>query len=323
MNDRIVTCLNRRGILSAIPLLPWALHSSEACRSLECVRFGVITDVHQDVMHDAPERLKLFVDAMNEADVDFIIQLGDFCIPHPRNLEFMEVWKSYRGSRYHVLGNHDMDGGYKPEQTVEYYGMPGRYYAFDSGSIRSLVLDTNEPGGTSRGYKKYIAKDQLDWIERQLESSEKPVCVFLHHPLDEPKGIENRAQVRAVLERAQARSGKILGVFSGHFHEDYHRTVGNIRYIQINSASYVWLGEVGARDTFHSEIHKKYPSLRSVAAYRDPLWAIVSIDFASNQLRIEGRDSAWVGPDPWERGAKESDYPKESNKPAIQSRLIL
>ena len=100
------------------------------------VRFGLIADVHKDVMHDADSRLKTFVKAMTEQDVDFILQLGDFCIPASYNLPFMTIWNSFPGPRYHVLGNHDMDGngverpdvayGWKREETVEYWGMESR-----------------------------------------------------------------------------------------------------------------------------------------------------------------------------------------------------
>ena len=44
------------------------------------LRFGVIADVHKDIMHDADQRLRTFVDTMKKEDVNFIVQLGDFCI---------------------------------------------------------------------------------------------------------------------------------------------------------------------------------------------------------------------------------------------------
>ena len=38
------------------------------------VRFGVMTDIHKDIMHDADERLSVFVDRMNKLKPDFVIQ---------------------------------------------------------------------------------------------------------------------------------------------------------------------------------------------------------------------------------------------------------
>ena len=32
---------------------------------------------------------------MNEAKVDFIVQLGDFCVPIERNRPFMTIWNGF------------------------------------------------------------------------------------------------------------------------------------------------------------------------------------------------------------------------------------
>ena len=54
------------------------------------VRFGIITDVHNDVMHDGEYRLRSFLNAAKNKDLDFIIQLGDFCQPKEANKEFFK-----------------------------------------------------------------------------------------------------------------------------------------------------------------------------------------------------------------------------------------
>lgn len=43
------------------------------------VRFGLITDVHEDLQKDATLRMREFVQRANEEKVDFVIQLGDLC----------------------------------------------------------------------------------------------------------------------------------------------------------------------------------------------------------------------------------------------------
>ena len=40
------------------------------------VRFGVCTDVHKDIMHDADERLAAFISEAKGRDLDFIIQIN-------------------------------------------------------------------------------------------------------------------------------------------------------------------------------------------------------------------------------------------------------
>ncbi len=59
------------------------------------VSFGICTDVHKDLMHDADERLSKFINDMNQKQVDFTIQLGDFCRPYTYNDTFMNIWNSF------------------------------------------------------------------------------------------------------------------------------------------------------------------------------------------------------------------------------------
>jgi hypothetical protein len=288
------------------------------------VTFGLISDVHQDVMPDGVERIRAFVDAMTKAKPDFILQLGDFCQPKPANRKFLDAWNSFAGPRYHVLGNHDMDGGFTSTQTCAFLGSPAPYYAFTAGPIRGVVLNGNEPGGKATGYKRFIGAEQLAWLERELARSDRPAVIFIHQPMDDANGgsigLENSAAVRAVIEKA---SSKVAAVFSGHFHLDYHRVVNGIHHLQINSASYLWLGnEKLARETFPPEIHNAFKSLKNVAAYREPLWALVTLDFERGTLVVEGKHSEWIGPDPWQRGATEKDISRETTRPAISDRRL-
>ncbi|MBN8456872.1 MAG: metallophosphoesterase [Verrucomicrobia bacterium] len=282
------------------------------------IRFGLITDIHQDVMHDGPERLSRFIAAMKEEKVDFIVQLGDFCVPHERNRAFLDEWNKFSGPRYHVLGNHDTDGGYKREQAVAFLGMPGRFYRFDQGGIRFLALDGNDRGGTTKGYPKFIAADQIDWLKRELDEATMPVIVLIHQPLESAGGVDNGEQVRGLLEtsRRDGRPG-VAAVLTGHLHLDYVRRINGIPHIQFNSASYVWLPGNDRRKIYDEAAHKAHPYLDHVAPYRDPLWAVVTLDKSAGTLSIKGRRTEWVGPDPWERKAPEKDYPRDITRPAI------
>lgn len=103
---------------------------------------------------------------------------------------------------------------------------------------------------------------------------------------------------------------------------DYERVVNGIRYFQINSAAYWWLNNPAARrETYPPEVHRKYRYLTHVAAYRAPLWAVVTLDFDRGDLVIEGRRTEWVGPDPWSRG-EVTDRPREHLHPWISDRRL-
>ena len=49
------------------------------------IKLGIITDLHQDIMHDGPARLKVFLDAMANEKPDALLQLGDFAYPTKGN----------------------------------------------------------------------------------------------------------------------------------------------------------------------------------------------------------------------------------------------
>jgi hypothetical protein len=314
----------RRITVGSAALAHWIANPALAASSRR-VRFGLIADIHPDVLPDGLARVQAFVKAMTEARVDFILQLGDFVWPKPSNQVFLDAWNQYAGLRYHVLGNHDMDDGYSREQTVAFVGMPAMHYTFPAGPALGVVLDGNEPGGTRRGYKRFMGPTQLAWLASELARSTRPCLIFIHQPFDfdHDDALENAAEVRAVLERAEkARPGTVLAVFSGHFHLDYTRVVNGIRYFQINSAAYWWLNnEAAKRDVYSAEVHKAYRWASHVAPYRDPLWAVVTLDLDRGELVIEGRRSEWLGPDPWARG-ETTDRPKESLHPWISDHRV-
>ncbi|MCC6232798.1 MAG: metallophosphoesterase family protein [Verrucomicrobiales bacterium] len=321
--------VSRRHVLRRLTLAPALLPALRATaqppQPSGRLRFGLIADIHPDMLPDGRDRVRAFVATMQAARVDFILQLGDFCWPAPSNRRYLEAWNEYRGPAYHVLGNHDMDEGYTREQTVAYCGMPGMHYTFEAGPIRGLVLDGNEPGGKASGYRRFMGPEQLAWLEGELKRADRPVMLFIHQPIDAdlPDYLENSASVRAVLEQAESqRPGTVLAVFSGHLHMDYERVVKGIRYVQVNSAAYWWLNNPAARrETYPSEVHQKYRYLTHVAAYRDPLWALVTVDLDRRELQIEGRRTEWIGPDPWTRG-ETTDRPHEHIRPQISDRRM-
>lgn len=142
-------CLNRRSFIKSSVLvgttivLPLDVFSITPKK--ETIAFGLIADVHKDVMHDADRRLQEFIDRASQKNLDFILQLGDFCRPYNHNKDFLNIFDSYKGDKFHVLGNHDMDGGFSREQTRAYWNMPENYYSFDKKGIHFIVLDGNDP----------------------------------------------------------------------------------------------------------------------------------------------------------------------------------
>ena len=108
------------------------------------IRIGICTDVHLNLMHDSELRLSTFVDAMNKAKPDFIIELGDFMTPDKKYAHFIDTWNLFQGDKYHVIGNHETDGGFSKSQVLESRGMSHPYYSFDKNGFHFIVLDGND-----------------------------------------------------------------------------------------------------------------------------------------------------------------------------------
>jgi Icc protein len=288
------------------------------------IRVGMIADVHQDVMHDGEERVQKFINDMKHREASLIVNLGDFCVPHPRNDSFLAVWNQFEGARLHVLGNHDMDGGRKREQTVEFYGCPARYYSYDHQGIHFVILDGNDPDGKP-GYACSVNEAQREWLRTDLLQTHQPTVILIHQPIDAyDQHVRTAVEVRKVLAEANQLAGyrKVIAVFCGHAHLDYVKESDGIPHVQINSASYVWVDKRHAN--YPPEIQQAHPSLAATCPYAEPLWAFVSFDCQRGEIVIEGRETTWVGPDPWEVGLAEDSYQRsrELCRPAISGRTL-
>lgn len=150
------------------------------------ITFGVVTDLHYDLMHDSNGRAKLFIDAMIKEQPNFTIQLGDFFVPKPQNKPLMDIWRNFTGEKYHVLGNHDTDGGFSKEQILAFWGTKFPYYSFDKNGFHFVTLDGNEKSQTTKiaGYPRSIAQKELNWLKEDLQDTTLPTVLFCHQGLE-------------------------------------------------------------------------------------------------------------------------------------------
>lgn len=321
--------MNRRRFLSTTLLSSLSIGISPsliACSSglTKKLTLGLIADLHVDLIPDAVERLKAFLEASGMKDVNALIQLGDFAIPAESNQGVIDLFNSFHSYTYHVLGNHDTDGGYSWEACLKAYGMQSRYYAFDLEGVRVLVLDGNEKGSPSYtgGYPCYIGSVQKAWMEEELEKAKIPILILSHQPLAGTGCIDNSGEIQALLGNY---ADKILLALNGHSHVDDHLTVQGVHFVHINSASYYWVGRDYVHLSYPEAIHADYPHLSKTCPYSDPLFAFLTIDWEKGVLQLEGRNSNWRGPSPQELGYVLPDIPAEQELliPAIRSREII
>lgn len=225
------------------------------------LRFGMFTDPHSA---DAPPNGTRFyresiakmtecVTRMYAEKVDFLIELGDFKdqdrtpteVSTLRYLDAVEAaFGRFRGPRYHVLGNHDMDSISKEQflSRVENTGIARdrSYYSFEKKGLHVVVLDANftsAGAGYNRGNFDWkdasVPGEELEWLARDLASTSKPSIMFVHQQLDDGGDhlVRNAGEVRRTLEAG----GNVLAVFQGHNHAGDYRLINRIHYYTLKA----------------------------------------------------------------------------------------
>ncbi len=225
--------------------------------TIKPISFGWVTDIHYALakvkwdryFFESKEKLSEAILLYNQLKPDFIIETGDFKDENAepdkaKTMQYLKeieaVYANFKGPRYHVLGNHDLDSLSKQEfqGMVNNTGIPAAqtWYAFVRRGWRFIVLDAcfradEVPYDNSNfnWYDTAVSQIQLEWLQNELSESRQPICIFVHQPVDGEGDIyvNNAVQVRQVLEK----SNKVLAVFQGHKHEGAYQMINGIHYI--------------------------------------------------------------------------------------------
>lgn len=281
------------GIVLQIPRTAMAMFPSK----VKSIKAGLITDLHHDVMHDAPERLQTFLSHMKKNKPDFIMQMGDFAYPNDKNKGLIDEFNNGHQIALHVIGNHDTDSGHTKDQCLSYWKMPARYYTKEIGGVCFIILDGNDKGSPTHkgGYPSYINDEQKAWLQQQLKQINKPIVIVSHQPLAGALAVDNAGEIQEMLS---ASSDKILLAINGHTHIDCQLLINKVNYVHINSASYFWVGDKYKHNSYPEEIHKSHEWIAYTCPYEDALFTTLTINPASGTIHIEGRKSNWVGQSP-------------------------
>ena len=177
---------------------------------------------------------------------DFMIDLGDTADQDDGAKAQVDLWQEVvsamkeSGKDYYVLiGNHDTSTSKKTWEQIT--GMKGRYYSFESGEYKILCLDGNNndvnepfPEKEIRWAECYLDTEQIEWVRKELDESEKEVIIFCHQMFlmddienDDDHVLINRKEIIDLFEK----SGKVKAVFCGHYHHGNFSVRNGIYYI--------------------------------------------------------------------------------------------
>ena len=286
---------------------------------MDRIKFGIFTDLHYEHIHDGRQRIENFITNAREAEVDFVIELGDLCSPNEKNQVLLNMLDSIGKPHYHLMGNHNTDLFTKKEVT-DFLQMDNSYYSFKYGKVRFIVLDTcfiktdnaYEPY-CKRNYEKIkgiypILPDyEIKWLEYQLNDDSEYYVIFSHHSFENEfakRGVNNRESVRNLINRVNLTGNKVLLCINGHDHGDSLKKIEQTYYFGLNSMSYIWFGPQFDHFCYSDEIHKQYPFLKDLVLYREGLYSFITIT-ENGGIEIQGMNGHYQNISPKELGLED------------------
>lgn len=279
------------------------------------MKFAVFTDLHYDSIHDGDRRIHELISSVKNENIDFAIELGDLCYPTDENKHILIQLKELGVPCFFNVGNHNSDA-YPIDVVLKFFGIENGYYSFVFENIKFIVLDANyikTQDGSKPYYKRnynnttnaypYVPQEEIEWLKKEIVDDQFYYVIFSHQSLSNgfmKRGISNREEVRAILEQRNSNGKKVLFCMNGHDHGDDVKVINGIHYYTLNAMSYIWHG---IKETFNysSEIHKKYPYLKDLILYEEPLHVIVTVDENMN-VQIEGMEGHYQNVTPKDIG---------------------
>ena len=127
------------------------------------------------------------------------------------------------------------------DELAKLFHQKSLYYSFDSGCFHFIILFSRE----SEDKTIWITDEQKDWLQKDLNSTNKKCTVFVHHGLADqdltgnpwfegkPENclISNREEIRNIF----STSNKVIAVFNSHLHWDKQDVHEDIPYFTIQS----------------------------------------------------------------------------------------
>lgn len=192
--------------------------------------------IGREVRIDPESFVKATVQDIADLHPNFVMASGDLVIDardySPQ--EILAIYKLINESMqpiindgvpfYPLIGNHDVVGvfnksvdanesGYGKGMFQRIFNQKTTYYSFDKGGYHFVALDPNSYelwNVTTKSSAYQVDKKQMQWLKEDLNSTDRPVIVFLHEPTID---LLNGGELLSVL---RAHDTKMI--FSGHWH---------------------------------------------------------------------------------------------------------
>ena len=273
------------------------------------VKFCLFADFHYwPKNHVATiEQMEEIVEAAHAAEVDAMVCCGDLCHNLTTAPELVEVYfkNKYGIPALNCFGNHEQEAVDSIEDTWKIMGMKNNYDHFDIKGFRFILTDTNyyrEEDGTllhvpARSWGKAdgdrMSPEELAWLEKTVDESPYPCMLFSHASFEAAGGCPEQAQVRAIVDAANAKTpGRVLMCCNGHYHRDNITVKKDVVYFDVNSVINVeW--QPRPNILLPQEFIDRARMAVNHTYTKDPLYAIVTVR-DDGSISITGRESDYL-----------------------------
>jgi 3',5'-cyclic-AMP phosphodiesterase len=233
------------------------------------LRIAHVTDCHSKPKLKAERALKSVFQQINGmADKpDLIINTGDSVLDaNYSSAGFVEdCWNVWNDSIlccgipiHHAIGNHDIwimpdiDDALKYKEgknwSMQMLGLKSSYYSFEKNGWKFIALDSIG----EEGYK--LDNIQYAWLEQELASTDKPVCIYSHVPIISAAAMmysmERRSKTSKMTKEMHNDAKKLKDLFfkhpnvklclSGHVHYIDEVEYLGVKYMCNGSVSGNW-----------------------------------------------------------------------------------
>lgn len=234
------------------------------------IKFAVLADFHykKKMYASSISDLEKILKRAAENEVDFVIQVGDFCNDYIGSPELFKAYleNNYGLPVYGVYGNHELESSGNSMRIVTprlnnrnvTFGASANgddvgYWYTDIKGYRIIGLDTNysyseseqkwehnktasygPPSANKNGNS--LGPEQLDWLKATIADAEKQemkVLVFSHVGFSSKWYASPDAE--AVRNIFAEHEGTVMMATNGHLHTDHFRVLDNIAYFDVNT----------------------------------------------------------------------------------------
>lgn len=222
------------------------MHSLYGCLTYsDPLLIGVTTDLHYE-MTTYPDQLEdgqMIVSGFNSFELDAVLVLGDI-IHDPLNSTvladnlaiYQPVWDACIHDVYWVVGNHD-NRYMTPEAWAEQAPfISDKNYTVDVRGYRFIIYSNAESGDPYVELEYWISAETLAWLEAQMTQAiaDGMKTILVNHNPEALKASPgyNHDLEHAAIVAAVAGGLNLLGVFSGHNHQNLATVKDGITYYE-------------------------------------------------------------------------------------------